>query len=325
MPFPLLGILGGLSSLAGIGGTAYGIGTGIRDRNRSRREEEAARRSSSAAARVNNPNPNRPGNFWEGTPATQGRIGTYNLYTPEQQQAFNSVLQRALGNLNNAQFSFDPIEQKAREGFNQQTIPSIAERFTSMGSGPNSGAFNRAVAGAGKNLETDLASARQGYNFQQQALLQNLLGIGLQPQFESYYQPGQEGIPGFRDQLLRNTLNPENISGLLQGVGNMGQQISDWRQQRRANNATQSGSIQAPYVPPAAQGQAPNMSRASGFNALYGDNGGLTTPMAPAMRNPATGAGIQRAAPVAPRRVSFDVPTRFNPAENTQFSGFFGI
>ena len=122
------------------------------------------------------------------------RIGQYNVLTPEQQQranwAGNYAQQQLMGN----QFNFDPIEQKAREGFQRNTLPGIANAFTQQGSGPESSAYWNAQLGAKGDLESSLAGMRSEYGLKQQQLLQNLFGIGQSPQFESYYKPGDESL-----------------------------------------------------------------------------------------------------------------------------------
>lgn len=139
-------------------------------------------------------NQNSGGNFFTGTPE---RTMLFNRFSPDQQQALSSALQQALGGLGQNNFDFAPIEQQARENFSQQTIPSIAERFTSMGA-QKSNAFNQALSGAGAGLETNLAALKSAHGMNQQQLLQNLLGLGLTSQNESIYRPSQ---PGF----LQNT------------------------------------------------------------------------------------------------------------------------
>lgn len=56
---------------------------------------------------------------------------------------------------------FGPIEEQARAGFRQQALPTIAERFTSMGQGARgTGAFARTVGGAAAGLEASLAALK---------------------------------------------------------------------------------------------------------------------------------------------------------------------
>lgn len=212
MPFPILPVLAGLASTLGVGASAYGLGTSIKDRNEAKKKQkqyDASLSKSSKGGSSLNPGPmGKPQGMPEG-------VGTYTVYSPEQQGALNFALQNAMKGLGNTPFNFDPFEKQAREGFAQQTVPTIAERFTAMGSGPDSGGFNRAIAHAGKGLDTDLAALKSNYNLQQQHMLQNLLGIGLSPQYEAYYRPGDEG---FLKSLAQNLLTGENIGGAFNAL-----------------------------------------------------------------------------------------------------------
>lgn len=117
------------------------------------------------------------------------------------------------------QFDFAPIEAESRRNYQTKTIPSIMERFTSMGGGGSSGLVNQ-LAEAGTGLDAALASLRAKYGFlgNQQAnqnslaaaqgqlqagqfnqsqgfnQLMNLLNAGLQPQFQNNVQSGQAGL-----------------------------------------------------------------------------------------------------------------------------------
>lgn len=137
---------------------------------------------------------------------------------PQQQAAQQNVLQQALSLLGGQgtglgnQFNFAPIAQQARTQFQQQTVPSIAERFAGLGSGAamSSPAFASQLGQAGAGLEQGLAGLQAQYGLQQQGLnqqlLNQLLGFGLQPQFENIYAPQQQGfgqsITPFLGQLL---------------------------------------------------------------------------------------------------------------------------
>jgi hypothetical protein len=135
---------------------------------------------------------------------TRPQIYNNPLYTDYQNSVLNYITQLGLGgiqNLNQDQFDFAPIGNQELERFYTQTIPSIAERFTAMGDGQRSSAFQGALGNAGRFLSNDLASQQQQYNLQQQGMNQNLytnlLSLGLRPQFESNLQPGKNGIlPG---------------------------------------------------------------------------------------------------------------------------------
>lgn len=143
--------------------------------------------------------------------------------TPMQQALNQQVVggaQQLLPQLLSNQFDFGPIAQRARTQFAQQTVPSIAERFTAMGEGAQSSpAFAQLLGQAGAGLEEGLASQEQLFGLQQQGLLQSLLGnllsSGMQPQFERLYRPSQ---PGF----LQSLFTPGGGSG--SNYGPLGQQ-----------------------------------------------------------------------------------------------------
>lgn len=201
-------------------------------------------------------------------------LETYNMYTPEQQQAFNQVLAQALSGLGKNQFDFAPIENQARKNFNEVTIPGIAERFAGMNA-LKSSAFNQSLGQAGAGLESELAAMKQNYNLTQQQALQNLLGIGLKPQFESLYRPGQAG---FGESLLSSLATPGNIAG---GLSAAVEALKDWRnkgQGQQQQNQFQQG--QQSFAP---QGQNP-MSNLGSFNGIYNPGNmvpGMQIPSAP--------------------------------------------
>lgn len=141
-------------------------------------------------------------NFFLGSPERTEQMSTV---SPEQQGAMMQMLQRGLAGMD--QFDFAPIEQQARRGFQQQTLPSIAERFTSMGGGQRSSAFQQALGQAGAGLEQNLASMKQQYNLQRQPLFQQMINMGLRPQFENVMHARQPG-------MLET-----GISSLLGGLG----------------------------------------------------------------------------------------------------------
>lgn len=120
------------------------------------------------------------------------QFGQQSSYSPANQQQFDQLISQLLqGFSNNNNFDFSPIEQQARSNFAEQTVPGIAERFTSMGGGGGrSSAFANQLGAAGAGLERDLAAQKQGFNMQQQGLNQNLLRLGQQTPFHAQRQPG---------------------------------------------------------------------------------------------------------------------------------------
>lgn len=150
------------------------------------------------------------GNLFGSQPAQTQQLSRLN---PTQQAAQNQILSMGLGGLQNLNqmFDFAPIEKEARNQFQSQTLPSIAERFTALGSGPNSSNYIGRLGAAGAGLEQSLASLKSNVGLQQQGqrqnFLSNLLSLGLQPQTDTLYNPEQ---PGF----LQSAGVP-----LLQGLG----------------------------------------------------------------------------------------------------------
>jgi hypothetical protein len=120
-------------------------------------------------------------------------------YSPGAQQGMDWLVQQGRQNAD-----WSPIEQRARQQFQQNTIPSIAERFTSLGEGAQeSSAFGGELGGAASDLESQLASLRSQYGLQQ-------MQTGLKPQFD-YYQ--EQGKPGFLQGAF---------SGAAEGMGGLG-------------------------------------------------------------------------------------------------------
>lgn len=107
--------------------------------------------------------------------------------TPQQQQQ----------QFQQHQQGFQPFEDQARKGFYQSTIPSLAERFTSLGSGNSlrSPVFQNTLARAGSNFESDLNAQRAQYGLNQQNMqnsnFHNLMSGGLSQSRENIYHPGK--------------------------------------------------------------------------------------------------------------------------------------
>ena len=145
------------------------------------------------------------------------------IRSPQQIAGQNQLLQTGLSGIQNLpNANFGPIAQQARTQFNTQTIPGLAERFTSLGGGQRSSAFQGALGQAGSGLEEALASLEQQFGLQnrgqEQNFLSNLLGMGMQPQFENIAQP--KG-PGFGSALGSGlgAILPLLLGGMTGGSG----------------------------------------------------------------------------------------------------------
>jgi len=158
----------------------------------------------------------RKSSFWDFLTGTPERLTNVPLYGPQQQQVQNQLLQGSMAGLGSLQPSFEPIRQQALGTFQEQIVPTLAERFTSLGgsgSRLSSPAFASQIGQAGAGLSRDLAAQEQGFNQQQQEFLRSLLGMGLQRQYEPIYEPQQ---PGFLQQFLLGGLQqaPQTIASI---------------------------------------------------------------------------------------------------------------
>jgi hypothetical protein len=132
------------------------------------------------------------GNFFFGNP---GGVEQYSTVTPDQQNVLQLLQQLGIQGLQNPYAGFAPIAQQAVNQFNQQTVPSLAERFTSLGNGAlSSPAFASQLGQANAGLQSDLAAMQAGYGQQniQQAL--QLLQLALRPQSENLHKPRESGL-----------------------------------------------------------------------------------------------------------------------------------
>ena len=131
---------------------------------------------------------------------SQGQFKQNPTGTPQQRNAMNLLLQQGSQQLQNPYQGFAPLAQQARTQFQNQTVPSLAERFSSLGNNSTSSpAFASQLGQAGAGLEEMLAALQAQYGLQNQQSALQLLSLGLSPAFENYYQQSQ---PGFGENLL---------------------------------------------------------------------------------------------------------------------------
>jgi len=132
------------------------------------------------------------GNFLTGSPAKSQQFPTVTpLQASVKGAASNQALQMLQG-LGGGNFGQSPIAQQARNRFETQTIPGLAERFTSLGSGAQrSSAFQGLLGQAGSELEQNLAGLDQQNMLQ---LLPYLLQASLQPEAETGITQEQPGF-----------------------------------------------------------------------------------------------------------------------------------
>jgi hypothetical protein len=141
------------------------------------------------------------GNWFSGYGAQAQQLPRF---TPEQQSALSQLLSQGM-----SQFNFPAIEEAARSNFQSKTIPSLAERFASMGSGNRgSSGYGAALGRAGAGFEQQLAALKSQHGL-------GLLQAGLTPSFENIYIPQTSGFAGAAGQ------------GIGQGVGSVSPMLLD--------------------------------------------------------------------------------------------------
>jgi len=119
----------------------------------------------------------------------------FQQFTPQQQDVLSQILQMGMQGLQKQPGDFGPIREAATQRFQEQTVPTLAERFTAMGEGAQRGSgFQQALGQAGSGLERELAAMEQQFGQQQGQQLLQLLGLGLTPQYQSALMPGKTGV-----------------------------------------------------------------------------------------------------------------------------------
>lgn len=162
--------------------------------------------------------PMQKSGFFSGSPASLLQASRLN---PQQQSTLGQLLPGVGQQVGNNNLSFAPIAQRAREQFHTQTIPSLAARFAGLGSGGSlrGSSFQGAIGGAASDLESQLASGEAQYGLQRQQLLQQLLGLLMQPNQENIYQPQSAG---FLEGIAGPLANFAGKAALLGGAYYMG-------------------------------------------------------------------------------------------------------
>jgi len=185
------------------------------------------------------------------------------------------------------ELDFAPIEAQARQRFTEETIPTLAERFTTLtGGGQRSGAFERQQAKAATDLETNLAALRATmepeyamkkaeYGLQRGKLGAVLGQLGLQR------GQTQNALALQRGQMLANlglSQRQQDLQGAQLGLSRaqMALQPQQFRQSLLANIL--SGGVASPFQqvvqapqPTLMQGLAPGIGQ--GLGGLLGGLG----------------------------------------------------
>ncbi len=140
-------------------------------------------------------------------------------YSPEIAGNINELLGSSFQGLQNPSQGFQPIANEAIHRFETQGVPSLAERFTAMGGGQRSSAFQNALSSGRSDLERSLGAMQAQYGLQNRQGLMDQLKLGLMNQ-PSFDQVGRE--PGFFEGLLGPLLG----GGKYRGNQSAGEVIS---------------------------------------------------------------------------------------------------
>jgi hypothetical protein len=140
-------------------------------------------------------------------------------YTPDQKQVLNDLLgYSSQGLLGQKPYSFDDIRNEEIRRFKEETIPLISNRFAAHDN-LRSGAFNRMLARAEQEGQSQLAALGVNYQNQEREHLKDLLRAGLTEQTDiAHVNPEKtllrsilEGIPGLAGKGLDLYLNSQGV------------------------------------------------------------------------------------------------------------------
>lgn len=153
--------------------------------------------------------------FGKKSPAQTTQLPTK---SPEQMGWMGQLGQQGMANV-------DPeaLEKRSMKMFQQQIMPSIAERFAGMGALDSTG-FEKSMMGASGELLEGLQGQRSGLGLQQ-------LMMALQPQFENMYRP--EG-PGAMQSFGGNLMGA-GLQALGPSLGLMGSQMQQRGQAKESD------------------------------------------------------------------------------------------
>lgn len=171
------------------------------------------------------------------------KLKQFDLQTPNQKARSEFAGQRGQELINNPYQGFEPLANQAVSRFQNQTVPGLAERFTSMGNNATSSpAFASQLGQAGAGLSGELAALQSQYGLQNQQFGHDLLQTGQRPQFENVMMPG-------RDTFLSSL-----FSDAGQGLGALGSQglnqyMNTPRQPKQSATGTAASSDRAPGDP----------------------------------------------------------------------------
>lgn len=115
-------------------------------------------------------------------------------YGQNQQQGFNQLLQMGMENQQNPYAGFEPIRQQIYDQFYNTILPRLTEQFGSTGGAASSPQFAQTLRSGGQSLANMIGAHQQQYGQQNREFGLRQAQLGLTPQYENSYIPGQEGF-----------------------------------------------------------------------------------------------------------------------------------
>ena len=127
-----------------------------------------------------------------------------------QNKVSNRLLRQGMRRTANPYQDWNDIAKGEEERFQSETVPNLAQRFVSMGSGIRGSGFRGSLASAGKNLHVQLAERKHEHGLKTRESAINSLKLGLNPQFQTIHRPATKGW-----------FTPENIESAIKVIGPM--------------------------------------------------------------------------------------------------------
>jgi hypothetical protein len=140
--------------------------------------------------------------FFAGNPE---RVAHIPQFTQQQSPLFQILGEQGKQQYMNPYQGFDAIANQAQQNFRQNTLPSLAERFTSMGKNSmTSPLFMSQMHNAGAGLDTQLASMKQMYGMKNRSQGLEALAMALTPQYQNIRLGAQPGaMAGIMPELMK--------------------------------------------------------------------------------------------------------------------------
>jgi hypothetical protein len=187
---PIIGDIIGSGVKAGVSGL-FGL---IKRKIQKRREKKRAKKSACAGGvcALEKPGqsgqPGQGGRF-NGNQLAPGFQVSPNKFNQGQQGALGNLLERGQAGLEDPYAGFEPIETYAQNKFKRESIPGLAERFTSLGGSdtrPGRDLENQ-LYGAQSEFDQGLAAMRAQHGQQGIQNSLQMLQLGLTPQTEQVF------------------------------------------------------------------------------------------------------------------------------------------